>query len=254
MNILAFFAHPDDETMLCGGLLALLSKAGHNVQYLSCTRGEGGECGDPPVCEQEQLGTIRELELKCAVNVLGGKSLSFLDYMDPLIGPDNTLFSFTNDPGKLSKELADFIKKNDIEVLITHGSDGEYGHPGHLTVYQVARETIKREFPKMNWYTVMAFYPNSPKPHILNKNDQADWIIDITSVRDKKTQAALCHKSQNALFVRKKSEALGKPASVLDVIENAESYFFANGERDVLLNLPEVKGKLIFIRKKGNEV
>jgi len=26
LEILAFFAHPDDETMLCGGTLALLAK------------------------------------------------------------------------------------------------------------------------------------------------------------------------------------------------------------------------------------
>ena len=247
MNILAFFAHPDDETILSGGLLALLSKTGHNVHYLCCTRGEGGECGEPPVCAQEQLGIIRELELTCAVQGLGGKSLNFLDYLDPLIGPENTLFSFTQDHKKLSIELADFIKKNDIEVLITHGSDGEYGHPGHLTVHQVTRETIEREFPKINWYTVQAFYENSLKPHILNKNDQADWIIDISSVLDEKINAAFCHKSQNALFVRRKSKELGKPVRVMEVIENEESYYFANGERDVLKNLAAVKEKLIFI-------
>lgn len=254
MNILAFFAHPDDETMLCGGLLALLSKSGHDVYYLCCTRGEGGECGNPPVCSQEELGTIRELELRCAVDALGGKSLNFLDYLDPLIGPENTLFSFTDDLEKLSKELADFIKKYEIEVLITHGSDGEYGHPGHLIVYRVARETIEGEFPGMDWYTVQAFYVGSPEPHILNKNDLADWIIDIKSVRDEKIKAALCHKSQNALFVRRKSEEVGKPVSVEDVIEYQESYFFANGKKDALINLPEIKEKLIFTRKKENEV
>ncbi len=254
MNILAFFAHPDDETMLSGGLLALLSKTGHNVHYLCCTRGEGGECGDPPVCTQEQLGKIRELELTCAVQELGGKSLNFLDYLDPLIGADNTMFSFTHDLGKLSMELANFIKKNEIEVLITHGSDGEYGHPGHLTVYQVTRQVIKSKFPKLNWYTVQAFYENSLKPHLLNKNDRADWIIDVSSVRNEKTRAALCHKSQHALFVRSKSKDLGRPVNVAEVIASEESYSFANGERDVLKNLPAFKEKLIFIRKKDDEI
>ncbi len=49
MNILAFFAHPDDETMLCGGTLALLARAGARVHLLIATRGEGGENGEPPV-------------------------------------------------------------------------------------------------------------------------------------------------------------------------------------------------------------
>jgi len=55
MNALAVFAHPDDETMLCGGTLALLAKEGWKVHYLCATRGEGGEVGDPPVCSIEDL-------------------------------------------------------------------------------------------------------------------------------------------------------------------------------------------------------
>jgi len=144
MNILVFFAHPDDETMLCGGLLAILSKSGHDVQFLSCTRGEGGECGVPPLCTQAQLGSLRELELACAVEELGGKSLQFLDYVDPLVGPDNSLFSFTQDQEKLEIELKDYLQTNDIDLLITHGSNGEYGHPGHMTVYQVALKNYSK--------------------------------------------------------------------------------------------------------------
>ena len=41
MNVLAFFAHPDDETMLCGGTLAILARHGAAVHYLCATRGEG---------------------------------------------------------------------------------------------------------------------------------------------------------------------------------------------------------------------
>ena len=43
MNILVFFAHPDDETMLCGGTLALLAQAGAKIHFVCATRGEGGE-------------------------------------------------------------------------------------------------------------------------------------------------------------------------------------------------------------------
>lgn len=245
MNILVFFAHPDDETMLCGGLLAILSKSGHDVQFLSCTRGEGGECGVPPLCTQAQLGSLRELELACAVEELGGKSLQFLDYVDPLVGPDNSLFSFTQDQEKLEIELKDYLQTNDIDLLITHGSNGEYGHPGHMTVYQAALKIIQSEFPEMPWYTVQAYYDNSPKPHILNTADQADWIIDVSSVINEKIHAAFCHKSQHDLFVRRKSKELGKSVSVSEVIQTEESYHFANGTKDVLKNLPEIQKNLI---------
>jgi LmbE family N-acetylglucosaminyl deacetylase len=245
MNILVFFAHPDDETMLCGGLLALLSKSGHDIHYLSCTRGEGGECGVPPLCSQTELGSLRELELSCAVEVLGGKSLQFLDYEDPLVGPDNLLFSFTQDQEKLAIEVKEYIKNKDIDLMITHGSNGEYGHPGHLTVYQVTNKIIQSDYLSIPWYTVQAYYDNSPKPHILNKADQADWIIDVSSVMNEKIHAALCHKSQHDLFVRRKSKELGKSVSVSEVIQSEESYHFANGTRDVLKKLPEIKINLI---------
>lgn len=48
MNILSFFAHPDDETMLRGGILALLAQNGAKVHFLSATSVEGGEIGEPP--------------------------------------------------------------------------------------------------------------------------------------------------------------------------------------------------------------
>ena len=44
-KILTIIAHPDDETMLSGGTLALLARAGAEVHYLCATRGEGGEVG-----------------------------------------------------------------------------------------------------------------------------------------------------------------------------------------------------------------
>lgn len=246
MNILVFFAHPDDETMLCGGLLALLSKSGHDIHYLSCTRGEGGECGVPPLCSQSELGSLRELELGCAVEVLGGKSLQFLDYADPLVGPDNSLFSFTQDQEKLALEVKEFIKNKDIDLLITHGSNGEYGHPGHLTVYEVTKKIIQSEYPELLWYTVQAYYDISPRPHLLNKADQADWIIDVSSVINEKIRAANCHKSQHDLFIRRKSKELGKSVSVAEVIQREESYHFANGTKDVLKSFPEIEKNLIY--------
>ena len=43
MKVLAFYAHPDDETMLAGGTLALLAEAGAQVQINIVTPGEVNE-------------------------------------------------------------------------------------------------------------------------------------------------------------------------------------------------------------------
>jgi|AutmiccommuBRH23_1029490.scaffolds.fasta_scaffold01848_11 LmbE family N-acetylglucosaminyl deacetylase len=254
MNILVFFAHPDDETMLCGGLLALLSKSGHTVRYLCSTRGEGGECGNPPLCSQNDLGPLREKELFCAVKALGGRSLNFLDYIDPIVGTDNTLYPFTDDMSLLISQLGEQKKKNEIDVLITHGSNGEYGHPAHRIIYQTSKELVNRYYPKLTWYTVQAFYENSSKPHILNKDDQADWIIDVSSVLEMKINAALCHQSQHALFIRRKSNELGTQVSVPEIIPVHESYHLANGKKDLLMDIPILRSSLIRLQDLNHEI
>src|SRR5512133_890895 len=111
MNVLAFFAHPDDETMLIGGTLAILAQNGVRVHYVCATRGEGGEVGVPPVCEPEALGDIREAELVCAVQALGGLSLTFLGYVDPRVGPDNALYPFTENLTMTAGQIALNIKQ-----------------------------------------------------------------------------------------------------------------------------------------------
>ncbi len=143
MNILAFFAHPDDETMLGGGTLALLARLGCQVHYLSATRGEGGEVGEPPVCSQEELGRVREKELACAVHALGGSSLDFLSYVDPRVGMDNTLYPYTGDLPRLAGEVVQHIRQLGAGVVITHGSNGEYGHPAHLLTHQAVRRAVE---------------------------------------------------------------------------------------------------------------
>jgi LmbE family N-acetylglucosaminyl deacetylase len=254
MNILVFFAHPDDETMLCGGLLALLSKSGHETHFLCSTRGEGGECGDPPMCTQSDLGALREKELRCAVNALGGKSLNFLDYIDPLVGSENTLFPFTNDIETLTSQLVNQIRKYKIDVIISHGSNGEYGHPGHKIVYQATKNAVDNLVPKITWYTVQAYYENSTKPHLLNVDDHADWVIDVSSVLDMKVKAAVCHQSQHSLFIRRKSKELEKKVSVSEVISSHESYRLDQGKHDLIMDIPSIRRSIIQMENINHEI
>lgn len=223
MKILAFVAHPDDETMLTGGALALLARAGAEVHYLCATRGEGGEVGEPPLCVQDQLGEIREAEMRCAVAVLGGKSVSFLDYVDPLIGENDALYPYTRDLAELTERVIGHIQRLEIEAIITHGSSGEYGHPAHVLTHRAAVETVRllgNEAPLL--YTFNANFPGHPKPRHLNENDPADIVLDIMPVFEQKVKAAYCHVSQNALFVRRSSEREGRQVTVPEVLVKVE--------------------------------
>jgi N-acetylglucosamine malate deacetylase 2 len=224
MNVLAFFAHPDDETMLCGGTLALLSRRGALVHYLSATRGEGGETGEPPLCPQAELGRVREAELRCATQALGSASLTFLNYIDPTIGENNQLFAFTQDEDLLARQIVAVIQRLGAHALLSHGSNGEYGHPAHRLCFRAAWRAIEflgSQAPL--FYTVQSAFPAHPYPKLMNPADPAHIIVDVSSVRSAVTAAALCHRTQNALFTRAASAEAGHPVSVPEVIPAVES-------------------------------
>jgi LmbE family N-acetylglucosaminyl deacetylase len=223
MNVLAFFAHPDDETMLAGGVLALLARGGARVHYLCATRGEGGETGDPPLCKHEELGAIRTQETICAIQALGGESVTFLDYTDPRIGPEDSLYTFTKNQDELVQKLTAVIRDLDIDALVTHGSNGEYGHPAHVTTYLAARQAVQILSNTPLLYSVSAAFNGHPKPRHINHLQPAHIILDVSPVLEQKIQAALCHRTQNALFVRRASKKARRQVSVAEVILSVES-------------------------------
>jgi LmbE family N-acetylglucosaminyl deacetylase len=228
LDILAFFAHPDDETVFGGGTLAYLAEQGADVHYLCATRGEGGERGDPPLCTQKELGGVRGSELRCAVQALGGRSLTFLGFQDPVIGSEGNLYAFAEDEAEVVRALESVLQERAPDVVITHGADGEYGHPAHILAHRAMMAAVRSAQGKMPAvYTVAPFYENAPRPGLANESDRADWVLDITPVREKKIQAATCHRSQHGLFLRHASERLGREAVISDVILDEEALSLA---------------------------
>lgn len=210
--------------MLCGGTLALLARQGARVHILIATRGEGGEMGEPPLCEREQLGQVRENELRCAAQALGAASLTLMDFVDPLIGPDDKLFPFTDNVDLLTGFLVEAIRSRKVEAILAHGVNGEYGHPAHVLAHQAARQaviTLGENAPL--FYTVQGAFPGHPHPRLANADAPAHVLVDVKPVLAHKTAAAMCHRTQHALFVRRRSQELGRVISVPEVIQPVES-------------------------------
>ena len=223
VKILTIIAHPDDETMLSGGALTLLARAGAEVYYLCATRGEGGEMGEPPLCERPQLGIEREREMRCAVQSLEGAGVTFLDYIDPLVGENDELHPYTDDFDRLVAQIRKHIQQLNPAAVITHGSNGEYGHPAHLLTHRASRAAVKLladSAPIL--YTFSAAFPEHPRPRLTNLDDPAHLVLDITPALQPKIDAALCHKTQNALFVRRSSIRAGRQLTVPEVVMKLE--------------------------------
>jgi len=224
-SLLCLVAHPDDETILCGGTLALLSARGVAVHVAALTRGEGGEMGEPPLTDREHLGQVRESEMVCAVGKLGGKSLTFLGYVDPTVGPNDELNAPEHDPAMLSGQIIASLKQTGAQVLLTHGTNGEYGHPAHKLMHQaalIAAASLGDAAPLV--YSFAASYAAHPYPRLANADDQADVVVDVSAYLEQKLAAALCHATQTALFVRRRSEQAGHTLAVREVLLTEEGF------------------------------
>jgi LmbE family N-acetylglucosaminyl deacetylase len=67
-------------------------------------------------------------------------------------------------------------------------------------------------------YSFGASFPEHPYPRLANADDPADLVVDVTPVLARKIAASLCHRSQHALFVRRRSQEAGRPLGVEEVV------------------------------------
>jgi len=138
-RLLGVFAHPDDEGTM-GGALLHYSEKGVETGLVYATRGEVGEISDPTLATPENLGQVREQEMRTAAKALHVPNLWFLDYRDSGMAgtPEN------QDPRAFVRvHLADavgklvaIIRQFRPQVLVTFDESGAYGHPDHIAIYQ----------------------------------------------------------------------------------------------------------------------
>ncbi len=190
-------AHPDDE-LYAAGLLARLSEIGVEIHLLCLTRGEGGSPGDPPVATRESLGAAREAELRASAAALGVRSVELMGYVDPI--PQGRALAPEVDPDHLAARIADTLRRRSAEALLTHGSNGEYGHPAHRLMHEASRRAAALR--KTALYTVNAFAPDVSVWGGVNRDDPADLVFDPAPWHGPKARAFASHVSQRHIWLR----------------------------------------------------
>jgi len=197
LTLLAVFAHPDDETFRCGGTLALLAQRGVRVHVLTATRGQGGSCGDPPLCAPDELPAVREQELRCACSALGIARPILMDY------PDGSLAEVNEE--EAVDRITAVIQELQPQVLLTWPSDGLSGHPDHVAVSRWTTLAFER---------AEALGPDAPVAlyHLAVPRSVADTLglarlhaipdaeisltVDVTPIWRQKWAAIRCHRTQ----------------------------------------------------------
>jgi LmbE family N-acetylglucosaminyl deacetylase len=125
-TVLAIFAHPDDESLACGGTLARLADLGARVILFCATRGErGGPTG--PV-RDDALALVRVQELRCAAAALGIADVILMDHPDGQLQWDGV--------PDFQAEIVAAVRRFTPCSVITFGADGLYWHLDHVGVYE----------------------------------------------------------------------------------------------------------------------
>lgn len=193
-SVLLIVAHPDDETF-CSGLLCELVEQRSEVTVLCLTRGEGGPTGG---ATREELGRVREAEMRRSCETLGVKTLEFLDLVDP-VAKGFRVYAPEIPVGELASRLLPFVEGADL--VLSHGSSGEYWHPAHLLVHGATGQAV-RHCPETRWMTFLARQPGHPIPRLVNLDDEAFLSLDVSARHGRRLEALKCHTSQLGLFSR----------------------------------------------------
>ena len=202
----------------------MYAEQGHSVYILYTTRGQGGEVGDPPLATRENLGAVREQEAREAARALGATDVYFLPYIDPYMEIDGTPLPIDVPIDDFTESIRAHLERLQPDLILTHGSNGEYGHPQHIYTHTATRQALALIPGPVALATWSAWYEPTRLERILNRNDPAHIVRDVTPWLDAKIAATLCHRTQHAMFLRNTGVA-----SVPDMVIRTESFHIWKG-------------------------
>jgi len=192
--VLGIAAHPDDLDVGAGGTLAYFAAEGAEIHYLILT--DGGKGSDDPTMTSAELVEIRHNEQQTALEIVGGKSITFLDY------PDGELEVTM----QLKKEIVKAIRSIKPDVVITmdptviySAANGIINHPDHRVagqatldaVFPLARDHLT--FPEL---FEAGFKPHKTETLLMVNFNESNFAVDISDTFQTKVHALQAHASQ----------------------------------------------------------
>ncbi len=172
LKLLCILAHPDDESLGLGGILARYAAEGVDTFLVTATRGEQGWFGPPEENPgPAELGKIREQELREAANVLGIREVNLLEYRDAELDKA--------DQAVLIGQLVGHIRRIRPDVIVTFDHNGVYGHPDHIAATRAttaaAVAAADSDFSE----------PDGLAPHTVSKLYYFAWTREVQEAYEK---------------------------------------------------------------------
>lgn len=250
-GLLCVHAHPDDESLFTGGILARCKDSGLRTAVVTCTRREGDARVD---------------ELRNAFEILGAGEPRLLGYDDSGTGGDRWLCAAPFD--QAVEKIVAHIREFRPVGVVTYDAFGTYGHPDHIRAHRLTlaavaaagfeqlypsagapwnpshlyMATLRRSAIARHWSTLFESTPPPPGPGVPGVPDAiADLTIDVRPWLSTKWDALQAHRTETergsgaAHFARltadQRAELLGEESFIHQNLRNdsAASHLLKDG-------------------------
>ncbi|WP_414637535.1 N-acetyl-1-D-myo-inositol-2-amino-2-deoxy-alpha-D-glucopyranoside deacetylase [Amycolatopsis sp.] len=228
--MLLVHAHPDDESITTGGIMARYAAAGAEVVLVTCTLGEEGEIIPPELAQlgswaADQLGGYRAGELAVACRALGVTGHRFLGGIgrwrdSGMAGTPAAAHPRAFAGGPLEEQTAqlrEILDEIRPDVVVTYNAFGGYGHPDHIRAHEITMAAA-HDVPRL--FHIASGGGADPRP-----DTEATTVVDIRGQLDAKIAAMGAHATQ--ISVRPPEFALSN--GVAQPIGETESFTLVRG-------------------------
>ncbi|WP_049571640.1 PIG-L family deacetylase [Nonomuraea sp. SBT364] len=237
LTLMAVHAHPDDECLSTGGVLARYGGEGVRTVLVTCTNGEqgdgpGGVKPGEPGHDADAVAERRLAELRESVEHLGIEHLELLGYRDSgMQGWDTNQHpdAFANVAVDVAAaRLAELMERYRPHVVVTYDETGGsgYGHPDHVQAHRITmaaaeatgipaklyhtaipRAAIQRMFELMRSSGLETGF--EPSGDFGTPDELVTTVVDVSAFVERKLKALRSHESQgeNIFLLRMPEEA-----------------------------------------------
>jgi LmbE family N-acetylglucosaminyl deacetylase len=207
-TILSVWAHPDDESYCCAGLMAVAARAGHRVVCVTATRGELGSTDETRWPNGPELAEVRTRELAACLAEIGVTEHTWLDY------PDGGCAGI--DPAEAIGRIRAIADELQPDTVLTFGPDGGTYHPDHMAVSRWTTEAVRGSGVQLLYASVTPEWNERMSklvpPEMVMMSDQEPLLHTVDELAvyaqldgellDMKYRAMLCQESQIGPLLR----------------------------------------------------
>lgn len=189
-TLMVVFPHPDDESMMTGGLLTIAVKSGLKTVVVTLTKGGAGKLYINP--RGKSTKEVRSQELNGACKAL---------VVNKFYGGDFGDGELKNQTGKWKPWLLGIIKKEKPKIMVTYDHSGLTGHPDHIVLSKAIMSMYEGQAllhrPQLYWVSLNEKLTNWFVPKDVRQYFQKPThILDLGFDWITKWRAVKCHKSQ----------------------------------------------------------